>query len=83
MLLNFAKLLHSGSPILVNCLICKLPVPRFNRINQKLEPFFWLMTLNSLVNPLVYLGETFAIKHNFTVLCQICSQSFPLVWWSM
>ena len=27
------------------------------RINQKLEPLFWLMTLNSLVNPLVYLGE--------------------------
>ena len=27
------------------------------RINEKLEPLFWLITLNGLVNPLVYLGK--------------------------
>ena len=29
----------------------------FCRINEKLEPLFWLITLNGLVNPLVYLGK--------------------------
>ena len=45
------KILHLHSKELI-FILCS------HRINQKLEPLFWLMTLNSLVNPLVYLGKT-------------------------
>ena len=42
----------------IHFLLRKIP----HRISQKLEPFFWLMTLNSLVNPLIYLGKSFSKK---------------------